>query len=510
MSARLLLALLSGLAAALRVPPPAASGRQWPSSLEQHLRRGFVRTVREAGKHGRWRAAQKAATLSWLMVEQLLIFPARMLPFAVRTVRYRRRAVDERAPFELFSAPAGDRGGAAATGPLVLYVHGGSWGQGAPWQYALLAKRLLEAGASRVAIVRYRLFPAADVDEMVGDVAEALRWAGEQADERRVGSSTPRSLPVVLAAQSAGAHLCALAFARASCAAAAEAVASAARGVEAERGGAAAAASTARPGSSTPLPDRFVALSGVFDVPLHFAHETGRGVHWMSPMWLAMIGRRTAGEAQATQAEAAATQAAEEAAAEAEAAEAELLAIALEKLGLSPATAAGAARAASNAVAGAVPGAAELASQLSRAALERATEADGRSRSGEWRVAELAAFIAASPTRLLLLERLLRLAGAEGVASADHWPPTVALHAADDGTVPVSSGREFVAALRANCADGEAQRAARWVEEESGGHGELMVSLMGRQPLEACPGGRGRLVRAFVLETVRGTSSAGT
>ena len=38
-------------------------------------------------------------------------------------------------------------------------------------------------------------------------------------------------------------------------------------------------------------PDKFVALSGVFDIAPHFAHERSRLVHWISPMWLAMIGR---------------------------------------------------------------------------------------------------------------------------------------------------------------------------------------------------------------------------
>ena len=37
-----------------------------------------------------------------------------------------------------------------------------------------------------------------------------------------------------------------------------------------------------------------MALSGVFDIAAHFSHERSRLVHWISPMWLAMIGRRRA------------------------------------------------------------------------------------------------------------------------------------------------------------------------------------------------------------------------
>ena len=60
----------------------------------------------------------------------------------------------------------------------------------------------------------------------------------------------------------------------------------------------------------------------------------------------------------------------------------------------------------------------------------------------EWSEDELIAWAAASPTRLLRLRKMSKKApkGAE-------WPPTVVLHAADDGTVPVRSAREFVEAL---------------------------------------------------------------
>ena len=141
-----------------------------------------------------------------------------------------------------------------ADGPLILYVHGGS-GQGAPWNYALMARRLLDGGAARVAIAQYELFPAADVDEMVGDLDAALRWRRPRRAPR-CGSS----------ARSAGAHLRALARA-----------APAPRGCAASRRLAAV---------------KICRAVGVYDIAAHFAHENTRLVHWLSPMWLAMAGQR--------------------------------------------------------------------------------------------------------------------------------------------------------------------------------------------------------------------------
>ena len=103
---------------------------------------------------------------------------------------------------------------------------------------------------------------------MLSDVERALDWCR---DEQRAAEASGRCLPVVLAGHSAGAHLCALTFARRS----------------------ARTALTTSGGSDADAwrPTKFVALSGVFDIAAHFAHERTRLVHWLSPMWLAMIGK---------------------------------------------------------------------------------------------------------------------------------------------------------------------------------------------------------------------------
>ena len=398
-------------------PPPA-----WPSGLTGHVVRGIARAVREeTSLGGASGGARAAARLAALVVNELVIFPVRIMPFAARTLRYRRSQMREvklgERVLEVY-----ERGG--ADGPLILYVHGGSWGQGAPWNYALMARRLLDGGAARVAVAQYGLFPAADVDEMVGDLDASLRWA-----EAEAGGSEVR-----LVGQSAGAHLCALWLAR--------------------RAGAA----RLRGEPVGWLPSKFVALSGVYDIAAHFAHENTRLVHWLSPMWLAMAGRR--GDAAAD--------------------DDSFARLVLERAGLGGA---------------AVPPSAApallAAEGVDADAVARAAEVDGGcERKGEWDRAALANWCAASPTRLL---RLLRLCAPMPLGAA--WPPTAVLHAADDGTVPVRSAREFVDALSKAGAD------VRTLEYAKGGHGEIPLALMGAAPLaEVEPRELGELCRAFVEE----------
>ena len=100
----------------------------WMENFDGH---GFDSVARGGVKAG--------ARIARLVVNELFIFPVQMVPFAVRTVRYRSPNVEsiESPSIEVYSKEG------ASDGPLVLYFHGGSWGQGAPWQYALLARRFL-------------------------------------------------------------------------------------------------------------------------------------------------------------------------------------------------------------------------------------------------------------------------------------------------------------------------------------------------------------------------------
>ena len=293
------------------------------------------------------------------------------------------------------------------------------------------------------------------------DLESALRWCREQqrAEEAEESSvlnknstasapmpSRPRR-PVVLAAHSAGAHLSALFLAR--------------QGLRERNRGAAE--------GEVWLPDRFVALSGVFDISAHFAHENTRLVHWLSPMWLAMIGNR--GEQVAPSEGGGGHGSGDH--------ELEYTSLVLKLLGLD----------------GAVDPSGLAATGLVSDALVSSSEVRGGvPRHNEWGIDELAAWTAASPTRLLRMSQVIR----SGASLTDQppalvWPPTLILHGRDDSTVPVSSAREFVAA--AVQAGLDADR-LRYKEYGQAGHGEVMLALMSRSPIGALP----EIARDFIRE----------
>ncbi|MCC7358339.1 MAG: alpha/beta hydrolase [Anaerolineales bacterium] len=90
--------------------------------------------------------------------------------------------------------------------PVLVYVYGGSWNGGRKTLYAAAAQRLLPAGVM-VVIPDYTLYPAAGYPTQTQEIAAALAWTLEHAAEY---GGDPRK--VVVAAQSAGAHLAALAL----------------------------------------------------------------------------------------------------------------------------------------------------------------------------------------------------------------------------------------------------------------------------------------------------------
>jgi acetyl esterase/lipase len=495
----MLLSLASTALALLGMSPPRTGSavrsiadgvdRKWPASLTSHVVRGIRGAVAESADVGGVKGKRIAVgRIASLVAQDLLFFPVKMIPFAVRTTYYRNVTSGVqtfeagRNLLEVYS-----RGG-NPDGPLVVYVHGGSWGQGEPWQYALLARRLLEDGqASRVAVVKYRLFPDGDVDSMLGDIGSALEWC--QAEQQAAAKAGRPPLRVVLAAQSAGAHLCALYLSR-----------QAWHGI----GGWVATTTSGDSAAAPPelwKPDKFVALSGVFDIASHFAHERSRLVHWLSPMWLAMIGRARAekgdGAAGATPGSAD---------------RGSYVAEVVEAMGLSTH---GAGSLLAAAAAAKLDAAALEAAEIDARALARKSQLPAQARDARWSDRELAAWAAASPTQVL---RLLSLAlgsvmpagdGMRHEALRTAWPPTVVLHAADDKTVPVQSARDLVSALahgglatpsseaveaEGKGADGQEKALVQYIERERGGHGEAMVALMSRMPCEELP----PLARDFV------------
>jgi acetyl esterase/lipase len=123
---------------------------------------------------------------------------------------------------------------------LVAFVHGGAWGSGFPAMYRLVAKPFLNDGVS-VAILGYRTYPTTDVTGQVDDLEQALK---------SLRRKFPHLNDVTLIGHSSGAHIAML-------------------------------------GLLSGLlihVDRFVGLSGVYDIPSHYNFERGRGVERISPL----------------------------------------------------------------------------------------------------------------------------------------------------------------------------------------------------------------------------------
>jgi acetyl esterase/lipase len=90
--------------------------------------------------------------------------------------------------------------------PVIVYVYGGSWYSGNKELYASAAQRLLPYGAV-IVIPDYTLYPAAGYPRQTQEVAAALAWTLDNI--RQYGGDPQR---VVVAAQSAGAQVAALAL----------------------------------------------------------------------------------------------------------------------------------------------------------------------------------------------------------------------------------------------------------------------------------------------------------
>lgn len=87
---------------------------------------------------------------------------------------------------------------------VVVYAHGGGWVCGGPWSHHNLTSHLSRATGGRVLSVDYRLAPEHRFPAALEDVLTAYRWV--------VDSGIAAPSHVVLAGDSAGGHLVALAL----------------------------------------------------------------------------------------------------------------------------------------------------------------------------------------------------------------------------------------------------------------------------------------------------------
>lgn len=90
--------------------------------------------------------------------------------------------------------------------PILVWIHGGYWRALSKEHYTNIAPPLLAAGAA-VALIGYDLCPAVSLATLLSQARDALRWLRSHAAEMR---GDPDRL--VLAGNSAGAHICAMAL----------------------------------------------------------------------------------------------------------------------------------------------------------------------------------------------------------------------------------------------------------------------------------------------------------
>eukprot|EP01039_Chlorochromonas_danica_P002191 gene2191-2391_t len=135
--------------------------------------------------------------------------------------------------------------------PIVIFVHGGAWGSGRPWQYLLIGKRLAQLwNACKVVVLGYPVYPHAGILQQKEAIKNALHYF------HSIDPVDRRLHPIILCGHSSGAHICLLSL------------------LDKESEG---------------LVDAFMALNGVYDIPTHYRTEQRRGVEHLSPMYAAAV-----------------------------------------------------------------------------------------------------------------------------------------------------------------------------------------------------------------------------
>jgi acetyl esterase/lipase len=94
--------------------------------------------------------------------------------------------------------------GSGTNRPVVFYIHGGGWRKGDKGGVGRKPEAFAERGCVLVS-TNYRFYPNVTVKEMTADIAKAIRWVHDHADD--FGGDPSR---IIVMGHSAGAHLAAL------------------------------------------------------------------------------------------------------------------------------------------------------------------------------------------------------------------------------------------------------------------------------------------------------------
>lgn len=138
-------------------------------------------------------SSQYFSTASWSSLFSVIVSES-----AVRIERDVAYGSNDRQTLDIYR-PIEDRGG-----PIVVFVHGGSWRMGDKETYGFLGAALAARGIPTV-VPNYRLYPEVRFPSFVEDAALAYKWAAQH-----VAGSGPGARPIVLFGHSAGAHIAAL------------------------------------------------------------------------------------------------------------------------------------------------------------------------------------------------------------------------------------------------------------------------------------------------------------
>ena len=149
----------------------------------------------------------------------------------------------------------------------VFFVHGGAWGAGQPWMYRLVASPFLKRNFA-VVIAGYRTYPdAPTIDHQVADVRMA--WDASREAWNDLITECDDFVGNIIMGHSSGAHVSLLML-----------VDWIGERIAQGHNPSHSAASEDEPW----WPDRYVGLSGPYEIAKHFDFEAGRGVEEISPM----------------------------------------------------------------------------------------------------------------------------------------------------------------------------------------------------------------------------------
>jgi acetyl esterase/lipase len=140
---------------------------------------------------------------------------------------------------------------------VLVFVHGGAWGSGAPWMYRFCAYGLAYAlDVNYVAVVGYPVYPQATILEQATHIVAAVTFLQTKASSNCI----PENALYILSGHSSGANVSFLAC-----------------WISAVQ-------------HNRKLVDLFIGLSGVYDLVKHNGYEANRGVAEISPMTAAAGG----------------------------------------------------------------------------------------------------------------------------------------------------------------------------------------------------------------------------